>query len=268
MKKVFTALICAIMVLGMAACSNKDDNTKLSNSEVVELLEKKGYKFNISDEEETHYVYFTNINKDDESYIWVQKYDNTYVGTNYTFSKEDVNEKHANIIDKEENDSKDEKLQYDAYLDWLNEMGLKKSQIINVLDYYDKKHTTSNTKSDDSSDVKKRLINLGYKLESDDESYIIKSIETFGDYQNVGVSVFNLENNTFATTIDGNLYLINWKDKTITYKTGETYYTYNTDTHSWVSDEDNIDAEIKVINIFANFLKYLTANKIYLNNFV
>ena len=47
MKKLFTALICALIVLGIGGCSSKTNSNKISDpNEVYDSLIDKGYKFN------------------------------------------------------------------------------------------------------------------------------------------------------------------------------------------------------------------------------
>lgn len=256
------------MILGTVSCSKKEDHTKLSSSKVIELLEKKGYKFESSDEDKTHYVYFTNADKEDKSYVWIQKYDNIYVGTNYTFKKNDINDKHASIIDKEENKSKDEKLQYDTYLDWLDLMGLTKSQIINVLDYYDKNHPGDNVKSDVDISAQQRLIELGYETNDETNYSLWLSQENFGSIKYTGFLIFNFNDSTLTMKLNDTIYLILWNKNQMAYKDKNgIFYNYDVKTASWLTNDKGDDSEtLKLTKIYLCFLNYLKSSNIHLSD--
>lgn len=112
------------------------DNTDLSSYEVMKYLEDKGYIFEIKDDSyiyKTHYIIIKNNNEG----IWIQQYQNELIGTNTSFKNSSCNDEFADISSESANETEDEKKQYKAYVNWLNDMGLSKSQIIEVIDYYD-----------------------------------------------------------------------------------------------------------------------------------
>lgn len=113
----------------------KNDNSNLDDEEVIKYLQDKNYEFDkvvYSSSDSTIYI---SLNSND-SKIWVQKMINPYIGTLYTFNNSEVNDEHADITDISENDE-NEKKQYFAYHDWLNEVNLSNEQIISAIDYYD-----------------------------------------------------------------------------------------------------------------------------------
>ncbi len=110
----------------------KINNSNLTDEEVIEYLEGKGYNF-----QKLLYldsgVFYTIIENNDNVYI--QKILSPHM-TLYTFKNNDYNDEHANIVNLSDNDN-DEDIQYSAYQKWLQEINLNDNQIISVLDYYD-----------------------------------------------------------------------------------------------------------------------------------
>lgn len=134
MNKILKVFLVFGLCIGLTGCGGKKDNTKLSDKEVQAYLEDEGYIFEVSDlssSVNTHYVIIRNDT------IWIQKIDNPYTGLMLTFKDNDINSEHADIINKEENETSIQKEQYDAYINWLDTHGLTKVQLQNVLDYYD-----------------------------------------------------------------------------------------------------------------------------------
>ncbi len=129
-------LIIAITILAIVFYPKSDNHNKedLSESEIVEYLQDKGYKFtankSTSTTVTTYYIYVNNDN------ITFQRIDNPYTGTMYCWKNDNINDEWADILESEENTTEDEKKQYEAYLKWLNKINLSKSQIIDILDYY------------------------------------------------------------------------------------------------------------------------------------
>ena len=112
------------------------DNTSLNSYEVMKYLQENGYIFEIQDDAyiyKTHYI----IIKNNDEGIWIQQYQNELIGTNTSFKNSSCNDEFADISSESVNETEDEKKQYKAYINWLNDMGLNKSQIIEVIEYYD-----------------------------------------------------------------------------------------------------------------------------------
>ena len=54
-----------------------------------------------------------------------------------SFKNTSCNNEFADISSESSNNTEAEKRQYEAYMYWLKDMGLRKSQIVEVLNYYD-----------------------------------------------------------------------------------------------------------------------------------
>lgn len=133
-KKLFGLCVIFGLCLGLLGCNNKKDNSELNSKELQSYLESEGFTFKIDDvtsKVTTHYV----ICYTDD--IWIQQIDNPYLGPMSSFKNVKVNDDFADILDKEMNKTRPEKEQYDAYLDWLDKNGIEKTQIQDVLQYYD-----------------------------------------------------------------------------------------------------------------------------------
>lgn len=128
----FTISICAL---------NRDtkeniDSTSMASYEVKEYLEDKGYIFEIADYKNVYNTHYVIIKNDNEG-IWIQQYQNEIIGLNMSFKNTSCNNEFADISSESSNNTEAEKRQYEAYMYWLKDMGLRKSQIVEVLNYYD-----------------------------------------------------------------------------------------------------------------------------------
>lgn len=132
-------LICIIVVLLFLLFSgniNTKDNSNLSSSEVIEYLENEGYTFETEDYADlypTHYIILRNDNEG----IWIQKLTNELVGTMLSFKNDQINDEFADITSESANETTQEEQQYEAYENWLKDMGLTKMQLVDALDFYD-----------------------------------------------------------------------------------------------------------------------------------
>lgn len=136
MKRVLSIFVLMCLCIGLVGCSSEKDNSKLTSEELQKYLVNEGYEFTIKDYTTTHYVILTS-EIDGEEDVRIQQIDNQYIGPMMTFKKANINEEHANILDKEDNETRLEKEQYDAYIDWLDENGITKIQLQNLLEHYD-----------------------------------------------------------------------------------------------------------------------------------
>lgn len=134
-------LIILIIILLFIVFSNivkigKQDNTDLSPFEVIEYLEDKGYMFETQD---YTYIYTTHyiILRNDEEGIWIQKIISEISDNQLTFRNKQINDESADMTSESTNETKEEQQQYEAYLNWLEDMGLTKMQLVDALDFYD-----------------------------------------------------------------------------------------------------------------------------------
>ena len=131
---IVTSVITTCIVL-LNNFNSKIDNSSLTDEEVIEYLESLGYKYDktmYSTLFRTTYVSITSENPD----IRIQKIEDNYTGTRYTFKNEAYNDSHADILNIDDNDS-EEQIQYSAYKKWLNEVNLSDEQIISSIKFYD-----------------------------------------------------------------------------------------------------------------------------------
>lgn len=137
---IIVVVICFTIILSIFLALNKNkvvDCYNMTSYEVKEYLEEKGYTFEISD---YNYIYNTHyiIIRNDKDGILIQQYQNELIGTETSFKNTSCNDEFANVSSESANKTDNKKKQYIAYIDWLNDMRLSKSQVIDVLEYYDK----------------------------------------------------------------------------------------------------------------------------------
>ena len=106
-------------------------NTKnFTPQEIKEYLQEKGYSITAKKSTYTKYIY---VCKDE---IAFQRIDSIFSGTSYCWKNSDINGEWADIQeDNDKNTKLTELMQYVEYTQWLKEINLSKSQIIDVLDY-------------------------------------------------------------------------------------------------------------------------------------
>ena len=134
-------LIIVIVILLFIIFSNnvkigRQDNTDLTSFEVIEYLENEGYTFETQDYTHiytTHYI----ILRNDSEGIWIQKIDDELIGTMLSFKNDQINDEFADMTSESTNETKEEQQQYEAYMNWLEDMGLTKMQLVNSLEFYD-----------------------------------------------------------------------------------------------------------------------------------
>lgn len=114
----------------------KEDNTDLTAFEVIEYLEDKGYMFETQDDTNIYTTHYIILRNDNEG-IWIQKLDNELIGTMLSFKNDQINDEFADMTSESANETKEEQQQYEAYMNWLEDMGLTKMQLIDALDFYD-----------------------------------------------------------------------------------------------------------------------------------
>lgn len=114
------------------------DRSEYSTKDVFEYLESCGFLYK---HETSEYIYTTTYDmlclNDEQSRVLLQRIDNQLTGVIYAYSDSAVAVgATADILDYEKNKSNEEKLQYSAYLYWIDSCGLTQEQIIEVLDYF------------------------------------------------------------------------------------------------------------------------------------
>lgn len=135
------ALSIVIIVLMLIIISSnikieKRDNTNLSSYEIITYLESKGYSFETQDVIQTYLTHYIILRNDSEG-IWIQKLDNELVGTMLSFKNDQINDEFADMTSESSNETKEKQQQYKAFINWLEDMGLTKMQLINALNFYD-----------------------------------------------------------------------------------------------------------------------------------
>lgn len=115
--------------------TRKQDNSSLVSFEVIQYLEERGYTFEVQD---YTYIYTTHyiILKNDDEGIWIQKIVDELTGTMLSFKNKQINNEFADITSESANETKEEQQQYEAYINWLEDMGLTKMQVVDALDFY------------------------------------------------------------------------------------------------------------------------------------
>ena len=139
-----------------SSTNNKVNTSNFTDKEIIEYLEKLGYKYDktmYSNLLSTTYITIT----DREDDIRIQKIINDFVGTSYTFQNSSYNDSHADILNIEDND-KDEQIQYSAYKKWLEDINLSDNQVISSINYYDKNNEVKIMDVDDLLDYKDNTI--------------------------------------------------------------------------------------------------------------
>ena len=129
-------IIVLIFIIFSSNIKIEKDNTDLNSYEVVKYLESKGYTFETQDFMQTYLTHYIILRNDNEG-IWIQKLDNELIGTMLSFKNDQINDEFADMTSESANETKEEQQQYEAYLNWSEDMGLTKMQLVDALDYYD-----------------------------------------------------------------------------------------------------------------------------------
>lgn len=108
------------------------DGSNLSNSELLEMFSKEGYEVKLTNIDGKLYI---NLENDKEG-ITIQRISDTLIGTLMTFNDDSINNEMADMITLSENNTKEKKLQYEAYKNWLDYYNTTKTQISEMLDTY------------------------------------------------------------------------------------------------------------------------------------
>ena len=133
---IIIVVLCVTFIIGMNGLIDKKDNSSLSSYQVKEMLEREGYVFETSNLETKYITHYVIIRNNKEG-IRIQKYINPLIGTEISFNNKSYNDKLADVSSESANKTDEERKQYKAYLNWLNDMGLTKSQVVDVLEYFD-----------------------------------------------------------------------------------------------------------------------------------
>lgn len=138
-KKIIITISIVILLIILSITSlfiiqKSNNKTNLSDKEVVEYLQNKGYVFSASKSTLTQYTtYYIYASNDD---IAFQRIDNVFIGIMYSWKDDKINDDWAEIKKTEENNTTAKEKQYKAYQEWLDKLGLNDTQIIEALDYY------------------------------------------------------------------------------------------------------------------------------------
>lgn len=108
------------------------DGSNMSYDELIHMFEKEGYIFKLRKLDTTLYITLENNKKG----ITIQRIPDTLVGTLMTFEDNSINYEMANLLDTNENNTKEKKQQYEAFLSWLNYYNISKIQLCSMLDNY------------------------------------------------------------------------------------------------------------------------------------
>ena len=133
-------LIILLLILGLFVFTGcgKEDPSKA----VKENLEAKGYTFsNILYADMDNSAYYHIDSKDEKISIYKYTNEDYWNEIEYRYNDSNINEKYADIKNKDNNDTDEEKAQYESYEKWLKENDLTNDDILNVLDYYAKNLT-------------------------------------------------------------------------------------------------------------------------------
>lgn len=207
MKKI---ILVALMCLCIVGCGDK---THLSPREVQKYLEREGYEFSVPENQSTQSI---DVSKDN---FLIQKLSNVY-GTWYSFTNTKVNEDGANIDSKEANVTEESQEQYNEFLKWLESIGLEKSQIIDMLDYYDEENnaitpiappSTDSYQGNDSQSTPQDTTTLGQKnaLQKAHEYLSVMSFSQSGLIKQLEYEGFSNEEATYAV----NNCIVDWNEQ-------------------------------------------------------
>lgn len=129
-------IVLMIIIFSSNIRAKNQDNTDLNSYEVVKYLESKGYTFETQDFMQTYLTHYIILRKDSDG-IWIQKLNNELIGIMLSFKNSLINDEFADMTSESANETKEEQQQYEAYMNWLEDMGLTKMQLVDALDFYD-----------------------------------------------------------------------------------------------------------------------------------
>lgn len=129
-------VIILILIILFLLLNNKNisniDASNMSYSELLQMFEEEGYKFELTSLDDILYITLKNSSDG----ITIQRIPNTLVGTLMTFYDNTINGEIADLIDTSKNDTKGKENQYKAFKNWLNYYNLSEMQLCTMLDKY------------------------------------------------------------------------------------------------------------------------------------
>ena len=149
--------IVVVLILRNIKISKKIDVSNYSYTELVNMFEEKGYKFELYYKNSKYNISTVYIILDNETEgITIQRIYNTITGNMMTFDNDSINDKMADLIDTSENDTPEKEQQYKAFENWLKKYNIPKLQVSNMLDTYYDLHKD---KAQDLEAIENKLLN-------------------------------------------------------------------------------------------------------------
>ena len=115
-----------------------EEISEYSDLEVIEYLEDEGFEFEATQTTGTgtYYTYYIYVSNPKNEIIF-QKYTNPFLGVQYLWKNDDINEEWAYIKSTYKNKEEGELQQFEEYEEWIESLGLTSQQLTDALDYYE-----------------------------------------------------------------------------------------------------------------------------------
>lgn len=291
MKKLFTVLICAIMVLGIGGCSSSKE---LSNEDLYARLKDDENKFKLvfrSDDNQNK-IYQLQIYNKDQAITYIEnpvdeKYVNLLIvksGYKEGFERIKTDGKSKDFIsngkcfleysskseastDVNSTCSETEIIDYketaNEFENYFKELNITPNSLENFGKWYieqNKKDATA-----DKEDVQTVLYSLGFKKVKDGV-YLLSATTMVGDTQAIKISV-DTHNKTFSfmeTEDIDSLVQIHYEKNAISFKDKGNIYHYDFINKKWIGNEGNIENEILALHFSNDYYNYCNENELYL----
>lgn len=295
MKKLFTALICAMIAVGVGGCGSKEktmeeigdilknkmmmeikyDGVKVDDSDYFVMNSSTQDKINVSGQ-----AYVHSDDKNDNTYAIYFESDDIYYHRNLengVMSEGIISLNSCSLTDETFEDrgynsdcsnddielAKTKRKEIDTYLENL---GITED---NIYDYFIQ--YIQNNKDDLKADYvatglsnpEERVKQLDY-FKNKDGIYLKETSDSFSDFK-AEVYMFNFDKSQFAIKLENfeKVVVMSWKDNTIAFTddNGATV-VYDTKNNKWIENESDIENEIKAVKLWTAFIQYCTQNNI------
>lgn len=152
------------------------------------------------------------------------------------------------------------------YTDMLEDLNTTDKEAKKYLEKRSKKYMEDNDISadkEDPYDAGGKLESLGFIL-AEDQYTLLNNTTPLYEIGTPNTIIFDLVGNKALFIFDGEgTIMVDWVKRTVTEKdSADKMCIYDIETTSWLSSDCGIDKELRLLNSYTAFLKYLTSNEI------
>lgn len=277
MRKFLRVILVSLLLTGVVGCGSepkpfeeniKDDDYKIFVKDVEDL---DSIEASIKDEAGSLVLLYSHDRENSIFFYrgkkgnYIPTKDESYIGggkCGYNLKTEKVN-KDTKCSEDDIKTAKDVK---QNYTDMLEKLNTTEKEVMKYLEKKSVKYMEDNDISADNDDP----YNAGGKLESlgfifaKDQYTLLNNTTPLYKIGIPGTIIFDLVDNKALFIFEGeSTIMIDWVERTATEKdSADNMCIYDIETTSWLSSDCGIEKEIRMLDSYTAFLKYLTSNEI------